>query len=91
MCAVVLAHVDQFGSFLNGTHRGIHYLAGFAYESHHRTVCGLARIDIKQFNFAAFFYFGGYSVYDSFVSSLGEVGDTFYNLFHVSDIRLRVI
>ena len=50
------AHVDEFGGAPDSLESGLYHRFGFAHESHHRTVGGVARVYVKQFDAFYFFY-----------------------------------
>ena len=48
MRALMLAHVNQLGSFLHPTEGGLDDGLRFAHESHHRAVCTDSRVNVEQ-------------------------------------------
>ena len=82
MGAVMLAHIYQFGGFLDHAIGGLASLLGLTDEGDDRAVGGLARIDVQQFHAFNFFDLGGDLVYDVHIAPFADIGHAFDKLFH---------
>lgn len=82
MSAMVVAHVDEFGSLLHHAESGFASLLGLAHESDDSTVGRCAGIDVKQFHTFNLLNLGSHLIDDIHVATFANIGHAFDKLFH---------
>jgi hypothetical protein len=89
--ACVLAHVYEFGGLLDGQKRSLNDRFGFADKGDDCPIGGFSRIYVEEFY--AFYAFDsiGNLLDDGHVAPLGEIGDTFDELFHGAKVLISIL
>ena len=91
VCAVVLAHVDEFLRSFHGAKCGLNHLVGRTHKGNHGAVGGFAWIHIDELAALNGLYLIGNLLDDAHIYSLGEIGHALYKLLIARHICKYVI
>ena len=83
---MVLAHIDELRRLLYTAESGLNHLLRLTYKGNNGTVCGLARVNVKQFDTFYTLYFVGNLLNYFFVATFTEVRNALNNLFFLDHI-----
>ena len=79
---MMLTHINKFGSLFDAADSSLDHIFGLADKCNNSTIGSLTRIDIQKAYTATLHDLRSNGIYNSTITSLAEIGDTFNDLFH---------